>query len=118
MFSTQIPVWAYFVCLEGLDIVLIRLDCGFLFQGLKIVSESEGRVANVNAQKNLAIPSVRELTWWGLWQLGERLLLSIWLLPVGAVRVCGLKVVGFPIGPDNPRMQILMPNLLMLWQLV
>lgn len=95
----------------------MRLDCGSLFQGLKTVSESEGGVANINAQKNLAVPSVRELTWWGLWRLGERLPLSM-LLPVGAVRVCGLKVVGFPVGPDNPRMQISMPHLLMLWQLV
>lgn len=51
MFSTHISLWANFVCSEVLGIALIRLDCGFLFQGLNSVLGSEPGVANINAQE-------------------------------------------------------------------
>lgn len=62
LFSTQILLRAYFVSSQSLGIVLMTLDCGFLFQGLKAVWVlNEPGVADVSAQKNLAAPSVRGL---------------------------------------------------------
>lgn len=69
-----------------MDIVLIRLDCGFLFQGLKTVFGSEGGAANINAQKNLVVPSLRGLTGGDYGRLESVCLLLLWPPPVVAVR--------------------------------
>lgn len=95
MFSTPFSPWANFVCSEVLDVVLVRLDGGFLFPGLKTVLESEPGAVNLNAQENLPLQSERDPTLWeptmGNWRAFA--LSPVELPPVVAVWACGLRVV-------------------------